>query len=280
MTTPPSDLLDCVGFLRSDVWPLLAKGGIEVPEVLSILKPPSLDWPEWKKVMALLPTLSDTEVASAFAGVDLKASSYRSPDEFAEVSRWSEVIHRSIMAAVLPAKAVNFEKDGEPSEWSITPVDLAAWCVANNREYPLPTRLPLPPTDAGLRAALTQSDQERAQWKEKAETLALVDDQCVSLQDKIRLLRENMRRKADELEVLTLERDQLKVEALNGKSRTTALKIIGGMAIDAYRVDIHSDRMNNIGELERALQTLGASVNAKTLREWLKDAAKVVDPKK
>jgi hypothetical protein len=75
MTTSPSDVLDCVGFLRSDVWPLLAKGGIEVPEVLSILKPASLDWPEWKKVMGLLPTLSDTEAASAFAGVDLSRRS-------------------------------------------------------------------------------------------------------------------------------------------------------------------------------------------------------------
>ena len=79
---------------------------------------------------------------------------------------------------------------------------------------------------------------------------------------------------------LTVERDQLKANALAGKLKTTALKIVGGMAIDASRVDIHSDRMNNIGELERALQTLGASVNAQTLREWLQDAAKVVDPKK
>jgi len=52
------------------------------------------------------------------------------------------------------------------------------------------------------------------------------------------------------------------------------------MAIDAYRVDIHSKRMNNISEIEQALQTLGANVNAKTLREWLKDAAKVVDPRR
>jgi len=226
MTTSPSDVLDCVGFLRSDVWPLLAKGGIEVPEVLSILKPASLDWPEWKKVMGLLPTLSDTEAASAFAGVDLRASSYRSPDEFAEVSRWREVIHRTIMAAALPAEAVNFEKDGEPSEWSITPVDLAAWCVANHLKYPLPTRLSLPTTDAGLRAALTQSDQERALWKEKAETLALVGDQCGSLQAEIGQLREDLRKKADELESLTLERDQLKAEALNGKSKTSALTVI------------------------------------------------------
>ena len=110
--------------------------------------------------------------------------------------------------------------------------------------------------------------------------VALVGDQCGSLQAEIGQLREDLRKKADELESLTLERDQLKAEALNGKSKTTALKIIGGMAIDAYRVDIHSNRMNNISEIDQALQTLGANVNAKTLREWLTDAAKVVDPRR
>lgn len=40
--TSSSDDLDRVGFLRSDVWPLLAKAGIEVPVILAIPKPISL----------------------------------------------------------------------------------------------------------------------------------------------------------------------------------------------------------------------------------------------
>lgn len=277
--TYPSDVLDCVGFLRSDVWPLLAKAKIEVPVVLPPLKPQLPDCPEWKQVMALLPTLSDAEAASAFAGVDLQAPGYRSDDEWAEVSRWGTVICRAITAGALPAKAIKFDKDGEPLEWSVTPTDLSAWCVANHVEYPLPTHLSLPTTDAGLREALVQSEQERARWKAKAETLAASGDQCTSLKAEIEWLRGDLRERADELAALTVERDQLKANALAGKLKTTALKIIGGMAIDAYRVDIHSNRMSGIGEIEQALQTVGADVNPQTLRKWLKDAANVIDPK-
>ena len=278
--TYPSDVLDCVGFLRSDVWPLLAKAGIDGPAVLAIPKPAPPDWPEWKQVMALLPKLTNSEAASAFAGVDLEASGYRSDDEFAEVSRWGTVICRAIMAEALPANAVKFDEDGEPSGWSIAPADLAAWCVARRVEYPLPTHLPLPTTDAGLREALVQCDQERAQWKAKAETLAAAGDQCASLQAEIERLRGDLSEKADELATLTVQRDQMKADALAGKSRTTALKIIGGMAIMGYTLNIHAARLDGIGDLVTDLQNAGADVTEKTLRGFLKDAANVIEPKK
>jgi hypothetical protein len=278
--TYPSDVLDCVGFLRSDVWPLLAKAGIDGPVVLAIPKPVPPDWPEWKQVMALLPKLTDSEAASAFAGVDLESSGYRSDEELAEVSRWGTVICRAIMAEALPATAVKFDKDGEPSGWSIAPADLAAWCVARRVEYPLPTHLPLPTTDAGLREALVQCDQERAQWKAKAETLAAAGDQCASLQAEIERLRGDLSEKADELATLTVQRDQMKADALAGKSRTTALKIIGGMAIKGYRLNIHAARLDGIGDLVTDLQNAGADVTEKTLRVFLKEAANVIEPKK
>ena len=110
--TYPSDVLDCVGFLRSDVWPLLAKGGIDAPLVLPTAKQDRPDCPEWMHVMALLPTLSETEAASAFAGVDLQAPGYRSDEEMAEVTRWETVLCRAIRAQAIPAKAVTFDKDG------------------------------------------------------------------------------------------------------------------------------------------------------------------------
>lgn len=215
--TYPSDVLDCVGFLRSDVWPLLAKGGIDAPLVLPTAKQDRPDCPEWMHVMALLPTLSETEAASAFAGVDLQAPGYRSDEEMAEVTRWETVLCRAIRAQAIPAKAVTFDKDGYPSEWSITPADLAAWCVAKRVEYPLPTHLSLPTTDAGLREALVQCDQERAQWKAKAEKLAAADDECSRLQAEIERLRGDLRTKSDELAAVTVQRDQMKAEALGNR---------------------------------------------------------------
>ena len=74
--------------------------------------------------------------------------------------------------------------------------------------------------------------------------------------------------------------DSNNANQLVGKAKTTALKIIGGMAIDGYRIDIHAARMEGIGDLVKDLQVIGADVTEKTLREWLKDAATVIEKKK
>lgn len=276
----PFDVLDCVGLLRSEVWPLLEKGGIQVPAVLPAREPACPDWPDWKQVMSLLPTLTDSEAASAFAGVDLEASGYRSDDEYAEVSRWKTVLQRAILADELTAKATDFDKNGMPTEWCIVPADMVSWCHANGLAYPLPSRVSLPTTDAGLREALASCDRERAQWKAKAESMATVGDQCATLHAEIERLRGELRTKTDEQAALTVERNQLKSDALAGKSRTAALKIIGGLAMQGYRLNIHSQRLEGIGELIEDLQNVGADVTEKTLRVFLKDAANVIEPRK
>lgn len=69
-------------------------------------------------------------------------------------------------------------------------------------------------------------------------------------------------------------------EELTGKSRTTALKIIGGLAIEAYRMNIHAERLEGISDMVKDLEKAGAGVTEKTLREWIKEAATVIDPPK
>ncbi len=275
----PSDMLDCVGFLRSEVWPLLEKGGIQVPAVLPAREPACPDWPDWKQVMSLLPTLTNSEAASAFAGVDLEASGYRSDDEYVEVSRWKSVLQRAIVADELTAEATDFDNNGMPTEWCIVPADMVSWCHANGLAYPLPSRVSLPTTDAGLREALASCDRERAQWKSKAESMSVIGGQCESLQIEIERLRGDLRTKTDEQETLTVELNQMKSDALTGKSRTTALKIIGGLAMQGYGLNIHATRLERISDLVRDLQTAGAAVTEKTLRGLLKDAANVIEPK-
>lgn len=278
--TYPSDVLDCVGFLRSEVWTLLENGGIQVPAVLPTQKPACPDWPDWKRVMSLHSTLTDSEAASAFAGVDLRAPGWLSDDERVEVSRWQSVLLRAIMADELTAKATDFDKDEAPSEWSITTVDLLSWCLANGLAYPLPTRVSLPTTDAGLREALASCEQERAQWKAKAECMETVNGQCASLQAEIERLRGDLRTKSDELAALTVKLNQMKSDALAGKSRTAALKIIGGLAMQGYKLNIHAARLDGISDLITDLQNVGAEVTEKTLRVLLRDASNVIDPKK
>jgi len=275
-----SDFEQC-GFDEAEIIPFLAKHGVTIGDVSPVTTAVvDESFPAWKRVMSLLPRLTDTEAASAFAGIDLNAPGWVSDDDGAELSRWQSLIRRTISAKQLAAEEYDWEHDGKPKEWTIAPADLAAWCEAKGLAYPLPGGVTLPGTDAGLRDALTSCERERAQWKAKAEALEAAGDQRASLQSEIDRLRRELREGADAVAVLTAERDTLKTDALAGKAKTTALKIIGGLAMKGHGMDIHADRLEGIGDMVKDLQAAGADVTEKTLREWIKEAVNVIEPPK
>lgn len=259
----------------------LAKHGINIGDATVPKAPAAGDsFPDWKRIMALLPKLTDTEAASAFVGLDLAGPGWLSDDDQAELSRWQSVIRRAIRAEELAADETDFEHDGTPKEWSILPTDLAAWCLAKNLAYPLPGGVELPATDAGLRSALTSCEQERAQWKVRAGALEAAGDQRAILQSEIDRLRGELRTKTDEVAALVRDRDALKAESLSGKGRSTVLKIIGGLAKEAYRMDIHAERLEGIGDMIKDLEKAGAGITEKTLRDWIKESATIIEPPK
>ncbi len=270
--------LDRFGFDQAEITSFLAKNGINiggVPEGELTLTTDS--FPAWKRVMSLLPTLSEHEAASAFVGVDLDFPNYLSGDDKTELSRWRHVLVSAIRVKELIANQADFDSD-QASHWAIRPSDLASWCSAKGVEYPLPFNRTLPVTDAGLRAALAECERQRAQWKLKADAVTASKAEREALQAEIDRLRVELRDMEDTLARLISERDALKVDSLAGKTKTTTLKIIGGVAKEAYRIKIHSDRLNGIGEMVSDLQKAGAGVDDKTLRTYIKESAKVIDP--
>ena len=270
-----------VGFDEVEIVQFLSKYGITVGDITATpISQTDESIPDWKSVLSLLSTLTVAEVAAAFIGLDLGAPGWLSDDEQAELSRWQSVIQRAIRSGELEAEASDFEHDGTAKEFSITPANLAAWCSAKNLAYPLPGRVALPGTDAGLREALTNCERERAQWKSKAESLEEVGDQRKALQSEIGRVRDELRVRTEEVASLAAERDLLKSEALAGKARSTALKIIGGLAMKGYAMDIHAERLNGIVDMVKDLEGVGAGVTEKTLRDWLKEAACVIEPLK
>lgn len=67
------------------------------------------------------------------------------------------------------------------------------------------------------------------------------------------------------------------MDDLEGKAKNTALRLIGGFAMDGYGIDIHASRLTGISELVSALSEKGISITEETLSKWLKKAAKVID---
>lgn len=79
-----------------------------------------------------------------------------------------------------------------------------------------------------------------------------------------------------ELDEANAKAASLQSEALKGKARTTALKLIGGLAMVGAELDIHSGKIEGITDVLRDLSLKGVNVTDDTLRNYLKDAASVI----
>lgn len=270
------------GFEESEIFPLLLKHGIDIGTDSEAAQPPLANkaFPEWKRVMSLHPYLTNKEAASVLSGIDFSAPGYLSDEEGADLMKWNELVERSILTQEIEAGVLSHTAQGKPESWSITPDSLAEWCRKKGIPYPLPACVSLPSTDAGLRDALACCEQERVQLLAKVTILEGAADQRAMLKEEIAYLRAELRSEADKSAVLTAERDSLKADALEGKARSTALKIIGGLLIDAYGMDIHAGRLEGIGELVKELDKAGVSIEPKTLSGYIKEAATLIEPKK
>lgn len=281
MTSHSDDILDRIGFQRSDILPLLAEAGIAVGDV-EFVQLQRTDWPEWKLRLAVADYLTDTEVAAAIADIDLSAPGWLPDEVQAELSAWETIIRRACGSGSLKAVAADLNGDGTPSAWEVRLPDLAAWCASRNPSipYPLPGNplTPMPTTDSELREALAVAERERDSWRSEAQLLGTMRQQIDSQRAEIERLRAEVRAKDDKAGKVTAELERLQTDALAGKARTTALKIIAGLAMRGYGMNIHSPRLEKIGEVVEDLQRCGAGVTEKTLRDWLKEAAVVVDP--
>lgn len=170
MTSLSNDILDCMGFRRSDVLPLLVEAGIAVGDA-EVIPPQRPDWPDWKLRLAVADYLTDREVAAALAGVDLSAPGWLSADEQAELSDWEMIVKRACDSGSMKAACADIDDRGSPNAWSVSFPDLAAWCASRNPPipYPLPgdPAIAMPTTDAGLREALTAAGHELGQARSR-----------------------------------------------------------------------------------------------------------------
>lgn len=248
-------------------------------------------WPDWAIRLAANDELTDTEAAAAFAGIDpdwldhddapwfgrlvdvVPEASYKPR---ARIASWQETLRRAIVAGALVATPIKHNKNGVPICWSISLRHLAVWCASRNSPlaYPLPGNpsASVRTTDADLRDALVAAERDRDEWRRKAVAL----DEVKSERNRLRLEKDRLQ---TDLDAAQRTATAAKADLLAGKNRTSALRIIGGMAIRGYGFDIHGARFEKLGELLTDLESAGAVVDRKVLRRWLRDAAEVIDPR-
>lgn len=69
-------------------------------------------------------------------------------------------------------------------------------------------------------------------------------------------------------------------DLLQGKSKTSALKLVGGMAMALYGMPIHGARLSGITELAKDLDRVGVTISEDVIRANLKAAAEIIEPPK
>ena len=264
------------GFDETEIIAFLVTHGINIGDPSAQHKPSTKPVPHWKQVMALLPHLTLTEVVSAFVGLDPASRQLLSAKDQADFSRYQSLITRSIEKGELLAEAVQGGRTGD--DWIITPTDLMAWCSSKGMACPLPGRVAFQMPENELRNALESCEQERAEWKTKAKSLEAEAAQLKTRQAEIAQLRNELRAKTEEVSALTADLAAVKSDVMSGKTKTTTLKLIGGLAITGHGMDIHAERLDGIAEMLRDLEKVGAGVTEKTLREKIKEAAGIIEP--
>ncbi|MDG0025948.1 hypothetical protein [Trinickia sp. Y13] len=103
-----------------------------------------------------------------------------------------------------------------------------------------------------------------------------VEQNSQELREQVSELEAKISELANELASANARIDALEADRSEGKSRSKMLQVIGAIAIDAYRVDIHAQRMTNFGDMLSSIQTVGADVKEDALRSYLKDAADLI----
>lgn len=261
------------GFDKAEIDAFLKAHGITIDDVPlpKTMVPVDLSL-QWKHMLALCASLAVDEVAHAFADIDPY------PDlidvdkrNSSKLQHWKMIIRRAIEDGELATEEPKSEGSFGGLARKVRQVELANWCASKGLTYPLPGKFVLPTDDAGVRAELVACKRELDQLKVGVGDIERVRTLSETRRNELDRLRDGLRKAQEKLGIL-------ESDALQGKGRQTARKIIGGLLIDGYGFDIHADRFDRLGEIVEALEQVGAGVNEKTLRKWIVEAASVIEP--
>lgn len=172
---------------------------------------------------------------------------------------------------------------GEPQgHHKVSHKSIAAWCVANRVVWPLDIVKPAVPI-TGIQAGESLADALRrladaeAQAANLRHQLEEVTAEREGLQAQLRQQVTALETALKDAAKAKADAEKMRADLLQGKAKSTALKLIGGMAMDGYRVAIHQPRLTNMSDIMSGLQGIdGAAVGEDTLRSILKEAAQLI----
>lgn len=241
---------------------------------------PTLTAPQWERGLYFRQWFHLWEAACIIEGIH--------PREW-EAWRWDDVpadVMEMLKAIIDASDGLEVDTDGcgqVQNHHKVSHQSIADWCLKHGLDWPL-RQAPAAQQVSGTADAANLA-QRLAEAELRAEQLAQELAIITAERDKLRYEQQGL---TEELVSAKKEATQSKaalqkaeVDLLQGKSRNFALRLIGGMAMDGYRVAIHQNRLTNLSDILNGLQGIdGAAVGEDALRRILKDAAQLIPPPK
>lgn len=276
-----SDYYD-YGFSRSEIEKFLLGYEIKLVQytaVPTLSKPITPDWAEELK-------------AKEFFTVWQAASVLINVNPFSSDSDNLQYDERYNVARDLLGEAARLGKikaELKHGEYTYHQKDLRAWAASIKRDWCIP------PLDENESNAIVISDPksndvvlQRLQQSERENVILQADktrltESLEKAQAKINQQQQQLAEAADKLISETRSKtefqsefDSLKADALEGKTKSTLLKLLGGMAMIGAEIDIHATRIAGINQTVGDLALKGVVVDESTLSKRLKEAAELI----
>lgn len=245
---------------------------------------PVTGYPEWAYELAPITSFTVNQTRVLMLGCNPFDDFYINDSQSKELA----IAEHLLWDAIDNGKLISFKKTN--GDDMLKQEDVRTWCESIGRAWciPLPEKtnvkneIVIQATNGGdvFLERLQQSERENAVLLEDnnqlsgdlTKALETITHQKQQLIDAAERLKVAIREQAS----FQAEFDILKADALEGKTKSTLLRIIGGIAMSGCGLVIHANRIDGISQAVNDLALMGVSIKEDTLRKHLKAAAELI----
>jgi hypothetical protein len=267
------------GFDYDEIYAVLAKHKIFIDKHIAKPLTEKGSYPEWAKELSPMKKFTIGQVAMIMQYIHPYETKYFSQEESVAYQIASDLINEAIISGDL------IVIDSTKNSDFLSHNAVREWCISIGRDWPIPLFIP---NKANTNIIDTSKDNNQLldEVKVLSEKVIILEAKNTELANLLQTHTETIKRNIDivsrltiteqQLSAVTLEKNKLKNDVLEGKTRSSILKVLGGFAIDAYGTDIHTSRIKGIAELVANLGSVGVVIDADTLSKYLKESAEYV----
>ncbi len=270
------------GFSRSEIEKFLQKYDIVLSKVQVEPTPQTTAYPVWATELKTKEMFTVWQAASVLIkmnpfGVEYESSQYNERynvakdllDEAAELGKIKSELRNGV--------------------YSFHQNDLRVWASSIQREWCIPPLLDFDSTENDISESksndvimqrLQKSEREKVGLQTEntklKENIEAAHKQIKELQKQLEVIADKLIAETKSKASFQSEFDALKTDALEGKTKSTILRLLGGMAMIGAEIDIHAARLVGIKQTVSDLALKGVEVDDDTLSKRLKEAAELI----